>query len=204
MEHVFTDIYESKTWGDDRRIEYSGSSGGGSTIEYNQDTYVPFVRRFVVENNIKTIADLGCGDGKCTSLLYDDLDVTYTGYDAYNRIVDYNSTQHPPPKYRFVHSDFAANKESIGPADMCILKDVLQHWPLATIYEFLDFVVEARLFTFVLICNCGYQTQDDTNIPSGGFRPLSYAHLPLRKYHPQVLYRYGTKEVSVIHTKPLV
>lgn len=45
MDHFFTNIYENKKWGDNNDDEYSGSSGGGSFIEYNKDTYVPFLKK---------------------------------------------------------------------------------------------------------------------------------------------------------------
>ena len=35
MESVFTNVYENKLWGNNNCIEYSGSSGGGSDINYN-------------------------------------------------------------------------------------------------------------------------------------------------------------------------
>ena len=62
MENFFTSVYEKKTWGDNNNNEYSGSSGGGSFIEFNKDTYVPFLKKYIVNNNIKSIVDLGCGD----------------------------------------------------------------------------------------------------------------------------------------------
>jgi hypothetical protein len=34
--------------GDNNNNEYNGSSGGGSEIEYNKNTYVPFLRNFIV------------------------------------------------------------------------------------------------------------------------------------------------------------
>jgi hypothetical protein len=75
MESVFTNLYENKNWGDNNNPEYSGSSGNGSEINYNKDTYVPFLKKFIIDNNIKTVIDLGCGDFKCGRLIYGDLDV---------------------------------------------------------------------------------------------------------------------------------
>ena len=46
MEEIFTNVYENKTWGHNNDVEYNGSSGGGSDIEYNKDTYVPFLHIF--------------------------------------------------------------------------------------------------------------------------------------------------------------
>ena len=200
MEQVFTNVYENRIWGNNNHAEYNGSSGGGSDVDYNKNTYVPFLKKFIVDNNIKTVVDLGCGDFRCGKLIYDDLDVSYTGYDAYKKITEYNSTQNALPKYSFVHLDFCNYKENIINGDLCILKDVVQHWSLDNIYTFLDYLVENRKFKYILICNCAHQRRDNTNIYNGDFRPLSCDYLPLKKYNPEKIYKYHTKEVSVIRT----
>ena len=69
---IFTDIYENCVWGNNNESEYSGTSGLGSEINYNKD-YIFFLKKFIVENNISKITDLGCGDFKCGKAIYDDL-----------------------------------------------------------------------------------------------------------------------------------
>ena len=201
METAFTNVYESKAWGNNHIGEYNGSSGGGSKMNYNKDTYVPFLKKFITDNNIKNIVDLGCGDFICGKLIYDDLNVLYNGYDAYKKVIDYNSKAHSLPKFSFTHLDFCNNKEHIINGDLCILKDVIQHWPLENIYEFLDYLVEHKKFKYILICNCCEQPHDDTNIITGDFRPLSCDFFPLKKYNPTKIYNYHSKEVSVIEIK---
>jgi hypothetical protein len=202
MEKIFTKIYETKAWGNNKNKEYSGSSGDGSIIDYNKDNYIPFLKKFIVDNNIKTVVDLGCGDFKCGKLIYDDLAISsYTGYDVYKKIVNYNTKHHSLPKYSFIHLDFLNNKSQIINGDMCILKDVLQHWSLDNINLFLDYLVENKKFKYILICNCCNQLKDNTNIKNGEFRQLSCDYLPLKKYNPKKLYNYHTKEVSVIEIK---
>ena len=201
MEDIFTNVYERNVWGNNGNAEYNGSSGGGSEIEFNKDTYVPFLKNFIVNNNIKNIVDLGCGDFKCGELIYDDLDISYTGYDTYKKVIDYNSKHYSLPKFSFMHLDFCNNKESIINGELCILKDVIQHWSLDNIYEFLDYLVENKKFKYILICNCCNQTQDNTDIKNGSWRPLSFEYLPLKKYNPIKLYHYHSKEVSVIEIK---
>jgi trans-aconitate methyltransferase len=198
MEEVFTDIYENKRWGDDNNHLYNGSSGEGSNIEFNKETYVPFLKDFITKNNIKTVVDLGCGSFICGKLIYDDLDILYTGYDAYSKVIEKNSNQYLLPKYSFTHLDFCNNKESIINGDLCILKDVIQHWALDDIYTFLDYLVEYKKFKYILICNCCDQLQDNTDIQVGQWRPLSCDYFPLKKYNPIKLYNYRTKEISVI------
>ena len=198
MEEVFTNIYVKNSWGNDNDDVYNGSSGNGSEINFNIDTYVPFLKDFITKNNIKNVVDLGCGNLKCGKLIYDDLDVVYAGYDTYIKVVENNSNQLSLPKYSFIHLDFYNNKENIINGDLCILKDVIQHWSLNNIYTFLDYLVEYKKFKYILICNCGYQQEDDTDISTGEFRPLSCDYLPLKKYSPTKIYNYHSKEISVI------
>jgi hypothetical protein len=198
MEETFTTVYEKKSWGNNNNAEYSGSSGGGSDVEFNIDGYVPFLKKFIIANDIKSVVDLGCGDFRCGKLIYDDLDVAYTGYDAYKKVIEYNSKQHSPSKYTFMHLDFCSKKECIKNGDLCILKDVIQHWSLENIHTFLDYLVEQKKFKYILICNCCYQNQDNTDIQNGDFRPLSCDRFPLKKYNATKLYNYHTKEVCVV------
>lgn len=198
MEQIFTNVYENSVWGNNHNTNYNGSSGTGSDVDYNKNTYVPFLRTFITNNHIKSIVDLGCGDFRCGKLIYDDLDVTYTGYDAYKKVIDHHSTEYASSKYNFKHLDFCNNKEQIVNGDLCILKDVIQHWSLANIYRFLDYLVETRKFKYILLCNCRHQNRDNTDIVDGDWRPLSCNYLPLKKYNPIRLFNYHSKEISVI------
>ena len=136
MEEVFTNIYENNIWcnGNNISVEYNGSSGSGSTIDNNKNTFVPFLKKFIIDNNVKSVVDLGCGDFLCGKLIYDDLNISYTGYDTYKKLIDYNSKHYSLSKYSFIHLDFFNNKESIINGELCILKDVLMHWNLESIY----------------------------------------------------------------------
>lgn len=198
MENTFTHVYEARVWGNNHDVAYSGSSGEGSSVTYNENTYIPFLKQFITKNNIKNVVDLGCGDFRCGKLIYDDLDVLYTGYDTYNKVIVNNSNNFSLPKYSFTHLDFCNNKEKIIHGDLCILKDVIQHWSLNDIYTFLDYLVETKKFKYILICNCCNQTRDNTNILNGDYRPLCCDYLPLKKYKPVKIYKYHTKEVSLI------
>ena len=197
MEETYTNIYETNHWGDNNNDEYNGSSGQGSKIDYNKD-YISFLKKFILDNNIKNIVDLGCGDFICGKLIYDDLDISYTGYDTYLKIINYHLKNYSLPKYSFIHLDFFNNKESIINADLCIIKDVIMHWPLDNIYTFLDYLVESKKFKYILICNCCNQTQDNTNISNGEWRQLSCDYFPLKKYNLKKVYNYENKEVSII------
>ena len=211
MEPIFTNIYTKNIWGCNISTHFNGNSGDGSNVNYNKDSYIPFLKKFITNNNIKTIVDLGCGDFRCGKLLYDDLNILYTGYDTYKKVIDYHLTQYGlsttelDPKFSFIHLDFCNNKENIINGDLCILKDVIQHWSLDNIYNFLDYLVESKKFKYILICNCStnktIRIGNNTDIKNGEFRPLSCDYFPLKKYNPTKVYNYDTKEVCVIERK---
>ena len=192
---LFTKIYETCEWGNNKNESYRGTSGGGSDVSYNIDTYVPFLKDFIKNNKIESVIDLGCGDFRCGNHIYKNLDINYHGYDAYLGVVENNKNTHP--QYNFTHLDFYNKKENIISGDLCILKDVIQHWELSEIYNFLDYLVESKKFKYIILCNCCNQRKDDPeNV--GRSMPLSANYLPLKKYNPSILYNYNTKEVSLI------
>ena len=194
---VFTRIYENCVWGNNRHTNYEGSSGPGSALQYNQKEYIPFLKKYIAENNIKKVVDLGCGDFRCGPSTYSDLNVEYVGYDAYEKIIIHNKSAHTDPKYTFIHMDFLNKKEDLQTGDMCILKDVFLHWTVEEIYDFLDYLVSSRKYKKILICNCKQQYKDN---PSNKNRLTYFSAkmLPLKKYNPIILLQYNTKEVSVI------
>jgi len=201
MEAIFTAIYENRVWGDNGQKEYRGTSGSGSDIEFNRTRYVPFLKGFIQEHGIRTVVDLGCGDFRCGALTYEGLDVQYTGYDTYRAVIEHHQAQTsllPPSKYTFHALDFYQERGQLVGGDLCILKDVLQHWSQKSIRTFLDDVIRRSLYRWILICNCSAQWSDRDDIRDGDFRPLSAEMEPLRTYGARVVYRYETKEVSVI------
>ena len=150
---AFTKVYENNIWGDNNNPNYEGSSGTGSDIKYNSKTYVPFLKHFIKKHKIKNVVDLGSGDFLVGLLIYDKMGVNYTGYDAYKTLVDYNNKKYEGyGMYKFIHSDFRAigEREKIVPAELCILKDVVQHWPTANIIDFLDNLIESKKFKYIL------------------------------------------------------
>lgn len=197
MNTFFTNVYETNLWGSNNNSEYNGSSGPGSSVQYNMYVYIPVLKNLIKSQNIKNVVDLGCGDFRCGPLIYDDLNIRYTGYDTYDKVIMHNKNTHLQPKYNFECLDFYNNRVSIVNADLCILKDVLQHWKMDEIYSFLDYLIETKKFKYILICNCCNQTVDNPDNEKRSTN-LSCDFLPLKKYNPVKLCNYHTKEISVI------
>lgn len=199
MQEIFTQVYETSFWGDNKNTNYKGSSGPGSEISYNEE-YILFLKKWLVENNIKSVVDLGCGDFKCGKLIYNDLDIKYTGYDAYDKLIKYHQQNYSKDKYNFIHKDIFNDRSDILPADVCIIKDVLQHWKNEDIYTFLDYLVESKKYKFIFICNCCNQIKDDQPLRyTGHWRQLNHNMLPLKKYNPKKIFTFQTKEICLIH-----
>ena len=76
---------------------YSGSSGGGSEIDYSIHDYIPFIQTFVEKNNISIVCDVGCGSCKLVEDIFDILSVTYYGYDCDSKIIYYNKIRFNEP-----------------------------------------------------------------------------------------------------------
>jgi hypothetical protein len=200
---IFTKVYNGNYWNsiNSNNEKYKGSSGPGSTLEYNKNTYIPFLKEFIRNNNIKTVVDLGCGDFICGNAIYNDLDIIYNGYDTYDKLIEYHKSTNINTKYNFIHLDFYNNREQIISGDLCIIKDVLQHWSVKDIHIFLNYIINKKLFKFILIINCCNQFNDyneDSKNITGGWYQLSGNYKPLKLYNPTIIYKYNTKEVSLI------
>jgi hypothetical protein len=220
---VFNKIYDEGIWS-----EEVSKSGGGSDISYNLTTYIPFLRKFIIDKNIQSVVDVGCGDFLCGPYIYegfseprsgiekprssidvtdlrsvkstedDNLHIKYTGYDIYKDVIDANNNNNND-KYKFIFLDIINDWENLEPADVCIIKDVLQHWLLKDIYHFLDNIALSKKFKYILVCNCCGQERDNMDMYYiGGFRELSANYYPLKRYEAEILYTYHTKEVSLI------
>lgn len=194
MEAVFSGIYERSFWGSNMNPAYRGSSGSGSDPDYNRP-YINWLRGFIKENQLKTIVDLGCGDFRSGPLIYEGLPISYTGLDVYRPLIE--SLQIEYPAFQFRHLDFFEDRANIPGGDLCILKDVLQHWSNQDIQIFLDSLIRSQKFRWILVCNCAQQKRVK-NIKTGYHRQLSAAFRPLCLFNPTVVFWYATKEVSLI------
>jgi hypothetical protein len=204
---VFQNIYETSKWGNNKDPLYKGSSGKGSSIDFNMQ-YIRSLKNIIRNSNgnIRQIIDLGCGDWRCGRAIYDELmndprlNIEYMGYDAYVGVVSANRERYPD--YNFEHADIFNDREKLVGGDMCILKDVIQHWNNRDLNTMLQYLCESRKYKYILICNCCSQNYDDEDTSIGGFRALTSKMSPLKKYGARMLFKYNKKEVCYIATSP--
>lgn len=157
---LFDTVYETNMWGN--------GSGSGSKEELLHG-YVMFVQDFLRKHEIRTIADVGCGDWQFSKNI-DWGGASYTGYDVASVVINANNARYAKENVHFVHynGDFA----QIQSADLLICKDVLQHLPNAKIH---DFIAILPKFRYALIAN------DISERVNADILPTQYRALDLRQ-----------------------
>lgn len=174
----FEEIYNQDVW--------TNGSGPGSlpkhTIEYRA-----FLSKFISENEIRTVSDLGCGDWQSTRLM-DWTGIHYVGLDVVPWIVDRNNKIYRSETIEFRH---LTDLDQLPGGDLCICKEVFQHLPNDVIHAHLDVI--ASRYRYALITNF-VEPEENCNIDIGigGARPLRLERSPFNargcnvfSYNPQ-------------------
>ncbi len=200
-EIVFTNIYDSQEWGQTFSNTFTGSSGPGSSIEYNRE-YIGFLRSFLQTYQIRSVVDLGCGDWRCGTAIYSDIPCSYTGYDVYKKMIESHRQSFRNPLWQFECKNCAAELDTMVDADLLIVKDVLQHWSDEEVTHFMEYQMKAKKYKYILITNCVNEYDGSLQKP-GGWRQLSKTHPLLIPYALQEIFRYDTKQVLLFSPSSL-
>ncbi len=208
MEKTFTKIYQKEIWGKER------GSGAGSSVAYNK-RYIAFLEDIInhPDNQIHHILDLGCGDWQFSQTL-NFTGKYYLGVDCVKSVIDHHNSHFQvqneenglETRIQFLHQDFSqlnnVNNLINDPPevwDLVILKDVLQHWSDQQITVWLDNFLKNTNFRFILITNGWKQTDVPRNVVNRyHYSKLNAEKYPLNKYHPEILFYYRYKQVSLI------
>lgn len=186
MQKIFEDIYKNNIW---------GGSGSGSHLQ-NCLPLIEFLKLYLVENNIISLVDIGCGDFQWMPVLLSDTDVKYTGIDIVSSLIEVNSKKFP--QYEFIHIDAYNKIENLPPSDLYLIKDVIQHWPSEIIVSWLDSFFYKYPNGKLITVNCCNQISDVRKLEVGGGEPLSMSYYPLNLYSPKLLLHWYTKECLIL------
>ncbi len=155
---AFTRIYQRDTWG--------GGSGQGSRPEFNGE-YIATLQRFLQLNDIGSVVDFGCGDWQFSRLIHWG-DIAYTGVDIVDSVVAANRERHASAT---VHFQLFDDLTSLPPADLILVKDVLQHLPNKLVREYLDHFKSK--YRWLIVTNDDLpQSRLNQEIDAGAWRPL--------------------------------
>lgn len=117
---VFTGIYENNEWGG-RPGEYC--SGSGSTEAYSI-AYAEIVKRFISENGIRQVVDLGCGNFSVGGQLVSS-EIGYVGVDIVEGLIARNSLLFAREGVSFECLDIV--EDELPDGELCLIRQVLQH-----------------------------------------------------------------------------
>jgi SAM-dependent methyltransferase len=128
---VFDRIYETGAWGGSREHPNSGLGSRGQVVE----KFVSQISGFIASKNAKSIVDIGCGDFHVAQklLAVAGEDVKYVGIDVSSVVIDHNRKLYSGQNVNFLCGD--ASEMSLPTADVCLIRQVLQHLSNAQIMK---------------------------------------------------------------------
>jgi SAM-dependent methyltransferase len=169
---AFEVIYAQRGWGVDEHG--NASSGTGSTMEATK-LYRVFLQDFLAANRIRSVVDAGCGDWQFSQAI-DWTGIDYLGVDIVQSVIAANQRRFGAPNRRFAVADIV--RDELPPADLLIVKDVLQHLPHADITRFLAQLPRYRHVLIVNDVNPASLTAEPEDIAAGGYRPIDLTRPP--------------------------
>ena len=121
IEEVFSEIYESRLWGADEAGTFCSGSGSRGHVA---SAYAAFVRTFIIEHNIRSVADLGCGDFAIGSEIAKAVD-HYVGVDVVPELIEYLKRKNRLSGVEFRCVNIV--DDELPGAQLCLIRQVFQH-----------------------------------------------------------------------------
>lgn len=192
----FTRVYATKEWGI--------GSGEGSNPS-NAAIYIDLLQSYFYDQRFKTIVDLGCGDWQIMNHITIPNDKVYIGYDVVPSLITTNTERFKANNVTFMNIAGLKEFNEINiTGDLLVVKDVLQHWPIAEIKYFIKNILPK--FKYALITN-EYLTDSpeiNSEISLGAFRSLNLAAEPflLKNITEVLLYEGPGQKQVLLYTNP--
>ncbi|HEX7366200.1 MAG TPA: class I SAM-dependent methyltransferase [Pelobium sp.] len=143
-EEVFTEIYKKGYWGKTDGERYFSGSG---THDANTEKYIDVLIDFIQKYQVKSVFEIGCGDFSIMKKVLANTDLNYIGADVVPDLIVYLQKNHGNKQRNFIHLDAIAS-EQFPNADLCVIRQVLQHLTNAQVGKILE---KTKKFKYVLI-----------------------------------------------------
>lgn len=164
MKDVFSTIYKYNKWG--------GGSGPGSFKECTVE-YLAFLHKFVYSHDIRSIADLGCGDWQMLKHFNFTNNINYYGYDVVQDVIEADKRLYGKENINFYLLE-SVSKMRI--TDLLMVKDVLLHWNNEMIINFLKSVMIK--YKYVILVQDFDDGKENKDIEVGQFRSINLELYP--------------------------
>jgi SAM-dependent methyltransferase len=139
LSETFARIYTSGAWAPSEEQFSSGSGSAGAAA----DEYCRHVVDFIRTHEIQSIVDLGCGDFRIGRRLVSETSVRYLGVDIVRDLIDWNNARFSSERIAFACADLT--KERLPQAQLCLVRQVLQHLSNAEIQAALTHICKYPL-----------------------------------------------------------
>jgi len=155
-QQVFDEIYLKRGWRGPGEI----SSGLGS-LPSNSRQYEDHVVKYVLDNEISSIVDVGCGDFQVSQRILTRLPETvrYTGLDVSQVAIDHNQRKFSNNRIAFMCLDAASS--SLPEGELVLVREVLQHISNADIANILP---KLKNYPHALLTNTEHNQAKRVNI----------------------------------------
>lgn len=166
-----------------------GASGPGSTLAASRE-YVAFVQGWAAGANILRAVDLGCGDGVVLRSIGP---LVKCAVDCHSDTIKRLKSEDTSREYLCL--DLDTDRERLPTAPLALLKDVLLHWPLTLVVDWLVWAVKSGKWQTLLICQDEEGANVNSEITLGGWRPLKLDEPPFGALPARRLFTYGRKTI---------
>lgn len=171
LEQVFDDIYRSAKWGN----ADGGSTSGSGSLMQTTVVYRTFLQRFMKDNQVRSVVDAGCGDWEFSSAI-DWTGIDYKGFDIVPSVIAEDKKKYEKTNVHFFVADIV--ESDLPPADLLIVKHVLQHLPTTAVQRFLGQIPKYRHALIVDSVNPTTLSSTNWDIAPGAFRYLDVTAPP--------------------------
>lgn len=164
---IFDKIYKYNLW--------VFGSGSGS-IPINNKPYINFLNNFLINYNIKSIIDIGCGDWQISKNINWN-NTKYLGIDIVKDVIDKNLKKYSSENINFICEDILKSN-NLPDAECYILKDVLQHLPNEKIFKILKILSSKNYKFIIIVSDTSVINLNTIDIFEGLYRPVDISKKP--------------------------
>lgn len=163
-ERIFSKIYRTNRWGSAESV-----SGPGAELRQTREVRGA-VARLLVEYDIRTVADAGCGDFNWMRHVpgINKLD-WYVGLDVVADLVERNQRRHGSDRFSFRHADIT--RSALPAADLVICRDCMVHLSTADALALLAAIRQSG--SGHLLATTYPQLTSNRDTADGKWRPLN-------------------------------
>jgi SAM-dependent methyltransferase len=119
---TFQRIYAAKAWGSDQEQGFSSGKGSRGVIA---EQYCSWLIGLIREKGLRSVVDLGCGDFYVGSRIAEETAIDYLGVDIVPEVIEHHQRTFARKGVAFECLDIV--KDPLPIADVCLIRQVLQH-----------------------------------------------------------------------------